>query len=91
LHRVVVLRNNYSETLDVSAKAVLIDLEGTSLADTVFGFPPVEPSGKGRKDVTFHSSSVAGGRCPDEFDVKVTPSLCMIVGPGSMGLRGEYC
>lgn len=84
------LTNRYAETLQISASAALLNLEGTALGDGHVSFPPATSGRKSLAEVNFHSFNIAGGQCPAEFDVNLTTDYCFITG-SSYELSDRTC
>ena len=84
------LVNNYNETLRISGQSFLVNRDGVSLAEKYFSFPPAIPRGKSLTSVKFHKSRIAGGLCPQEFDVRMTTEYCFVIG-NSTSITDLHC
>lgn len=88
------MSNAYTKTLQVVAQATLIDKDKASLISQQIYFPPAIPSGKSIKEVSFYAMFIAGGKCPDVFDIQInhsgTAQDCTIVGE-KYALRDNVC
>jgi hypothetical protein len=76
------LTNNYNMTVAVSAKAVISDSERTSLGESSLSFPPAVPGGRSIATAHFYNFNVAGGRCPTNYVITVSPWFCPLTGTG---------